>query len=52
MVPYAAGQLEKILANVPFYRRATMAKNVFRGVIEDASQLGVVNVLVTHERVA
>lgn len=52
VVPYAAGQLEKILANVPFYRRATMAKNVFRGVVEDASQLGVVNVLVTHERVA
>jgi hypothetical protein len=51
VVPYAARQLEKILANVPFYRRATMAKNVFRGVIEDASQLGVVNVLVTHERV-
>jgi hypothetical protein len=52
VVPYAAGQLEKILANVPFYRRANMAKNVFRGVTDDTAQIGVVNVLVTHERIA
>lgn len=52
VVPYAAGQLEKILAQVPFYRRATMAKNVFRGVVEEAAQIGVVNVLVTHEKIS
>lgn len=52
VVPYAPGQLEKILAEVPFYRGVTMEKNVFRGVIENSAQLAVVNVLVTHERVA
>jgi uncharacterized protein len=51
VVPYAAGQLEKILAAVPFYRRVIMEKGAFRGVIEDTAQLAVINVLVTHERV-
>ncbi len=51
VIPYAPVQLEKILAEVPFYRGVTMAKNVFRGVIDDSAQLAVVNVLVTHERV-
>jgi TRAP transporter TAXI family solute receptor len=52
VVPYAPGQLEKILAEVPFYRPVTMAQGVFRGVMTDVAQLAVVNVLVTHERVA
>jgi TRAP transporter TAXI family solute receptor len=52
VVPYAPGQLEKVLAHVPFYRAATMEKGVFRGVVEDSAQLAVINVLVTHERVA
>jgi len=52
VVPYAPGQLEKVLAEVPFYRGVTMEKNVFRGVVEDSAQLAVVNVLVTHERVS
>jgi TRAP transporter TAXI family solute receptor len=51
VVPYAPGQLEKILAEVPFYRRTNMEKAVFRGVIEDTAQLAVINVLVTHERI-
>lgn len=51
VVPYAPGQLEKIFAQVPFYRAATIEKNVFRGVVEDTAQLAVINVLVTHERV-
>jgi TRAP transporter TAXI family solute receptor len=51
VIPYASGQLEKVLAQVPFYRGVTMEKNVFRGVVEDSAQLAVVNVLVTHERV-
>ncbi|HVO91834.1 MAG TPA: TAXI family TRAP transporter solute-binding subunit [Terriglobales bacterium] len=51
VVPYAPGQLEKVLAEVPFYRRVIMEKNVFRGMVEDSAQLAVVNVLVTHERV-
>ncbi len=52
VVPYAPGQLEKIFAQVPFYRPVTMTRGVFRGVVEDIAQLAVVNVLVTHERVA
>ena len=51
VVPYAEGQLERILAQVPFYRGVTMEKGVFRGVVEDIAQLAVINVLVTHERV-
>lgn len=52
VVPYAPGQLERILAEVPFYRPVTMAQGVFRGVVADVAQIAVVNVLVTHETVA
>ena len=51
VVPYAQGQMDKILAQVPFYRPVVMEKNVFRGVIEAVTQVGVVNVIVTHERI-
>ena len=51
VVPYAPGQLEKILSQVPFYRRITIEKGAFRGVGEDVPQVAVMNVLVTHERV-
>src|SRR5205823_3126821 len=51
VVPYAPGQVERILAAVPFYRRVTMKQGAFRGIVEDVSQIGVVNVLVTHERI-
>ena len=51
IVPYAAGQMEKILAEVPFYRSVKMEKGVFRGAVEEVPQIAVVNVLVTHERV-
>ena len=52
VVPYAPGQLEKILSEVPFYRSVTMQKGVFRGVVEDITQPAVINVLVTHERIS
>jgi TRAP-type uncharacterized transport system substrate-binding protein len=52
VVPYAPGQLEKVLGQVPFYRQVTMEKNVFHGVTERSAQLAVINVLVTHESVA
>jgi uncharacterized protein len=52
VVPFGAGQLEKVLAQVPFYRPVVMEKNVFRGVVEDVTQVGVINVIVTHERIA
>src|SRR5262245_42088486 len=52
VVPYAPGQLEKVLENIPFYRKVTMPKGVFRGVVEDIAQPAVINVLVTHERIS
>ena len=45
-------QHEKLFAQVPFYRPVTVEKNAFRGVIEDIIQVGVINVIVTHESVA
>ena len=52
VVPFGADQLEKVLAQVPFYRPVVMEKNVFRGVVEDVTQVGVINVIVTHEQIA
>jgi uncharacterized protein len=52
VIPYTAGQLEKLLAAVPFYRKVTMEKGVFRGVVENIAQPAVVNVLVTHETIS
>ena len=51
VLEYGAGQLEKVLAEVPFYRRAVMEAGAFRGVDAESSQVGVLNVLATHERV-
>lgn len=52
VIPFAPGQMEKLLAQVPFYRPVTVEKNAFRGVVEDVTQVGVINVVVTHESVA
>ena len=43
---------ERLMENVEFYRRVTMAKGAFHGLERDIDQVGVLNVLVTHERVA
>jgi TRAP transporter TAXI family solute receptor len=51
VIPYGPGQIDKILAQVPFYRPVTVEKNAFRGVVEDVTQVGVINVIVTHERI-
>jgi uncharacterized protein len=51
VVPFGPDQLEKVLARVPFYRPVVVEKNVFRGVVDDVTQVGVVNVLVTHETI-
>ena len=52
VVPYRGEQIERVLAQVPFYRRVIMRRGAFRGVDEDIPQIAVLNVLVTHERVA
>jgi hypothetical protein len=49
VIPYGAGQLDKLFSAVPFYRPVTIEKNAFRGVVEDTTQVGVINVIVTHE---
>ncbi len=51
VIPYSGGEIDKLLSEVSFYRAITIEKGAFRGVIEDAPQIAVVNVLVTHERV-
>ena len=51
VIPFSAGQLDKLFAQVPFYRPVVVEKNAFRGVVEDITQVGVINVIVTHERI-
>ncbi len=50
VLPYAPGDLEKMLRAVPFYRRIVMRKSAIRGLEADVAQAAVVNVLVTHAR--
>ena len=52
VISFAPAQLDKLFAQVPFYRPVTVEKNAFRGVVEDIVQVGVINVIVTHESVA
>ena len=52
VIPFGPAQLDKLFAQVPFYRPVTVEKNAFRGVIEDIVQVGVINVIVSHESVA
>ena len=52
VLPYAPGQLEKLLGAVSFYRRIVMRKGAFRGLDADVPQVGVVNILATHARIA
>ncbi|HEX9453657.1 MAG TPA: TAXI family TRAP transporter solute-binding subunit, partial [Candidatus Binatia bacterium] len=52
VIPFSPGQMDKVLAQVPFYRPVTVEKNAFRGVVEAVTQVGVINVVVTHESVA
>jgi uncharacterized protein len=51
VLPYGRGDLEKVLAAVPFYRRTIMRRSAIRGLDEDVTQAAVINVLVTHARV-
>lgn len=50
VISYAPGQLEVMLAKVPFYRRVVMRKGALRALDADSAQPGVLNVLVTHAR--
>ena len=49
VVSYPTEDLDKIVSEVPFYRRVTIEKGAFRGVTKDIPQVAVLNVIVTHE---
>jgi TRAP-type uncharacterized transport system substrate-binding protein len=51
VLPYAPGQLDRVLRAVPYYRPTVMRRGAIRGLADDVAQLAVVNVLVTHARV-
>src|SRR5262249_22594677 len=51
VLPYAAGDLNRLMQAVSFYRPVTMRKGAIRGLDEDVAQPAVVNILATHARV-
>ncbi len=51
VLPYGAGELEKVTASVPYYRRTVIRRDAIRGLEADLPQVAVLNVLVTHSRV-
>ena len=50
VLEYDPGQLEDVLDNVEFYRRAILVEGCFRGIEKDTPQVGVLNVITTHAR--
>jgi hypothetical protein len=52
VLPYAPADLDTVLHATPFYRRTVMRQGAIRGLDADVAQAAVVNVLVTHARVA
>jgi TRAP transporter TAXI family solute receptor len=50
VLPYAPGDLEKVMAAVSYYRPAVMRKGALRGLDRDVAQPAVVNILATHAR--
>ncbi len=50
VLPYAPGDLEKVMAENTIYRRANMRQGALRALGEDRAQPGVTNVLVCHQR--
>ena len=52
VLPYEPDQLEAVLGAVPNYRRTVMRAGAIRGLDADLPQIAVLNVLVTHRRVA
>jgi len=52
VLTYAPADLATVLRAVPFYRRTVMRQGAIRGLDADVAQAAVVNVLVTHARVA
>ena len=51
VLDYGPGQLDRVIQQAGFYRRAVMKAGCLRGVAQDSEQVGVLNVITTHERV-
>jgi TRAP transporter TAXI family solute receptor len=51
VLPYAAGDLDRLMRTVSFYRPVTMRKGAICGLDADVAQPAVVNILATHARV-
>ncbi|HVY58761.1 MAG TPA: TAXI family TRAP transporter solute-binding subunit [Xanthobacteraceae bacterium] len=52
VLPFGPGELDTVLRAVSFYRLSMMRRGSVPGLTTDLGQVGVVNVLVTHARVA
>ena len=52
VLPYAAGDLDRVMKAVSFYRPVVMRKGAFRGLDQDVTQAAVVNILATHARMS
>src|SRR5258708_3063648 len=52
VLPYQPGELEAVIPTLPHYRRTVMRAGAIRGLEADVAQIAVLNVLVTHKRVA
>lgn len=50
VLPYAAGDLERLMRAVSFYRPVLMRRGAVRGLDQDVPQPAVVNILATHAR--
>jgi len=50
VLPYAPGDLDKIMKAVSYYRPVVMRKGALRGLDRDIPQVAVVNILATHAR--
>jgi uncharacterized protein len=52
VLPYAAGDLDRLMRAVSFYRPVTMRRDAICGLDADVAQPAVVNILATHVRVS
>jgi len=51
VLPYATGDLDRLMRAVAFYRAVTMRRDAICGLDADVAQAAVVNILATHARV-
>jgi uncharacterized protein len=52
VLPYRPGELEAVIKAVPYYGRTVLRAGAIRGLNANLPQIAVLNVLVTHRRVA